>query len=224
MSTTAIEWLRRQRHGGGDEGSVITEDVLADAILELADERAEDAAPGATSTETEVIEHGPDPRCRTCYGTGRCSVRHYSDGGAACWNEEIACPDCGTPPVPGPTAEVKARLDADGTATGKTRIVAHTREGGCFGPGMPLVDLQYEAEDGTRTPLAAKPGPGDWADKMARDYKIGEPETAVTLAALLRIVDSDAVERCATLIDGAKWLSNAASRETAAAIRSKAGR
>ena len=50
-----------------------------------------------------------------------------------------------------PTA--KARLDADGTAKGKTRIVCHPKVGDCFGSGMTLIDPQYETEQGERITL-----------------------------------------------------------------------
>jgi hypothetical protein len=48
----------------------------------------------------------------------------------------------------------KARLDADGTAAPKTRIVGHARHGDVAGPGITKPDA-YEAEDGGRTPLGA---------------------------------------------------------------------
>lgn len=46
-----------------------------------------------------------------------------------------------------------ARLDADRTATGKTRIVHHPSVGERIVSGGPLVRPEYEAEDGTRVPL-----------------------------------------------------------------------
>jgi len=51
----------------------------------------------------------------------------------------------------------KARLDADGTAKPKTRIVSHPKRDHCVGPGMKLRRPEYEAEDGTRTPLDDDP-------------------------------------------------------------------
>ncbi len=53
----------------------------------------------------------------------------------------------------------KARLDADGTAQPKMRIVHHPPEGGCVGPGTPLHGPEYEDESGTRTPLHPIPRP-----------------------------------------------------------------
>ena len=50
-----------------------------------------------------------------------------------------------------PTA--KARLDADGTAKGKTRIVTHHNVDHCFGPGVALNRPEYETEQGERITL-----------------------------------------------------------------------
>lgn len=47
----------------------------------------------------------------------------------------------------------KARLDADRTAKPLTRIVGHPNRDHCVGPMIPPVRPEYEAEDGTRTPL-----------------------------------------------------------------------
>lgn len=46
-----------------------------------------------------------------------------------------------------------ARLDADGTARPKTRIVHHPVAGNCFGPGVPLRDPEWESESGERIKL-----------------------------------------------------------------------
>jgi hypothetical protein len=53
----------------------------------------------------------------------------------------------------------KARLDADGTAQPKTRIVHHPPENGCVGPGTPLHNPEYEDESGVRAPLYPIPRP-----------------------------------------------------------------
>lgn len=50
----------------------------------------------------------------------------------------------------------KARLDADGTAKPKTRIVHHPNRDHCVGPGMKLNRPEFEAEDGTRIPLGSR--------------------------------------------------------------------
>lgn len=50
----------------------------------------------------------------------------------------------------------KARLDADGTAKPKTRIIQHPKEGWCIGPGMALRKPELEnTETGERIPLSA---------------------------------------------------------------------
>lgn len=46
-----------------------------------------------------------------------------------------------------------ARLDAEGTAKGLTRIVTHHPAGACFGPSVALRNPEYEAESGERTTL-----------------------------------------------------------------------
>ena len=52
-----------------------------------------------------------------------------------------------------PLAE-PARLDADGTAQPKTRIISHPNPGHCFGPGMALKDPELEViATGERIPL-----------------------------------------------------------------------
>lgn len=48
---------------------------------------------------------------------------------------------------------VPARLDADGSAKPLTRIVHHPKEGGRIGPGMVLINPEYETEEGERIPL-----------------------------------------------------------------------
>jgi hypothetical protein len=47
----------------------------------------------------------------------------------------------------------KARLDPDGTAKPKTRIVGHPRVGDAIAPWLMPRNPEYEAEDGTRTSL-----------------------------------------------------------------------
>lgn len=47
----------------------------------------------------------------------------------------------------------RARLDPDGTAKGKTRIVNHPKAGWCVGPGIALRNPEYEDQNGNRTPL-----------------------------------------------------------------------
>lgn len=51
-----------------------------------------------------------------------------------------------------PKAEL-ARLDADGQAKPKTRIVNHVKQDWCVGPGTPLHNPEYETETGERIPL-----------------------------------------------------------------------
>jgi hypothetical protein len=51
-----------------------------------------------------------------------------------------------------------ARVDHDRTAKPLTRIVHHPDVSKCFGPGSKLTRPEYEAEDGTRTPLEDLPG------------------------------------------------------------------
>lgn len=46
-----------------------------------------------------------------------------------------------------------ARLDTDRTAKPLTRIVSHPPAHWCVGPGMVLVDPEYEANTGERHPL-----------------------------------------------------------------------
>lgn len=46
-----------------------------------------------------------------------------------------------------------ARLDPEGTAKGKTRIIHHPNRDWCVGPGIALVDPELETEDGSRIPL-----------------------------------------------------------------------
>ncbi len=55
-----------------------------------------------------------------------------------------------------PTVE-RARLDTDGTAKPKTRIIHHPPEMACMGPGTPLHAPEYEDEKGKRTPLMGEP-------------------------------------------------------------------
>ena len=67
--------------------------------------------------------------------------------------------------------EIKTpRLDADGTAKPLTRIVGHPNRDHCVGPGIPPVRPEYEAEDGTRTPLG-RPEP---APRRGRDMTIAD--------------------------------------------------
>ena len=47
----------------------------------------------------------------------------------------------------------KARLDAAGTATPKTRIIGHGKSGHCLGPGNVQADTLENLETGERTPL-----------------------------------------------------------------------
>lgn len=48
----------------------------------------------------------------------------------------------------------KARLDPDGTAEPKTRIVHHPNREHCLGPGTKLSKPEYEDESGKRIPLS----------------------------------------------------------------------
>lgn len=48
-----------------------------------------------------------------------------------------------------------ARLDANRTAQPRTRIVHHPPRNACLGPHMPLVNPEYEDENGSRVPLTA---------------------------------------------------------------------
>ncbi len=52
------------------------------------------------------------------------------------------------------TKQEKARLDVDGTAEPKTRIVHHPNREHCLGPGTKLSKPEYEDESGKRTPLS----------------------------------------------------------------------
>lgn len=54
------------------------------------------------------------------------------------------------------TPKTPARLDADRTAQPLTRIVHHPPHGGCLSPYMPLVNPEYEDENGKRTALTAE--------------------------------------------------------------------
>lgn len=51
----------------------------------------------------------------------------------------------------------KARLDADRTAKGETRIVQHPPKDACLGPGIPIWDPELEDRNGNRTPLVVRP-------------------------------------------------------------------
>lgn len=46
-----------------------------------------------------------------------------------------------------------ARLDAEGTAKPKTRIVNHPKSGWCVGPATVLIAPEYEDENGDRISL-----------------------------------------------------------------------
>lgn len=48
---------------------------------------------------------------------------------------------------------VPARLDPDGTAKPKTRLVGHARRGDCIGPGSVGADAIEDTRTGKRTPL-----------------------------------------------------------------------
>lgn len=81
-----------------------------------------------------------------------------------------------------------ARLDADRTATGKTRIVIHPPEGACIGPGMAMPDPEYEDEEGKRMSLIGVVHPWHEAyEKMLAERdaaldRIAELETALAIA------------------------------------------
>lgn len=92
----------------------------------------------------------------------------------------------------------KARLDADGTAKAKTRIVGHARPGDVVGPGVPARRLEHEAEDGGRTPLdgrrarvvlcGVRGGPGlarEAARSEGRNGQLRAPHHSVSLPGLL---------------------------------------
>ena len=51
---------------------------------------------------------------------------------------------------------MKARLDVDGTAKPRTRIIAHPRVGDVVGPWISSRNLEYEAEDGSRESLSSR--------------------------------------------------------------------
>lgn len=48
---------------------------------------------------------------------------------------------------------VPARLDPDGTAKPRTRLVGHARRGDCIGPGSVVADAIEDTRTGKRTPL-----------------------------------------------------------------------
>lgn len=54
-----------------------------------------------------------------------------------------------------PFGTAPARVDAEGTAKPKSRIVHHPKADDCQGPGMALKNPEYEQEGGTRIPLKA---------------------------------------------------------------------
>ena len=61
----------------------------------------------------------------------------------------------------------RARLDAEGTAQPLTRIVSHPQRDWCLGPGMAMVEPEYEDQHGHRTPLT----PSSPSSPSARDGK-----------------------------------------------------
>lgn len=50
----------------------------------------------------------------------------------------------------------RARLDSEGTAKPLTRLIHHPNRDFCVGPGISLVNPQYENEEGHRTPLTTR--------------------------------------------------------------------
>lgn len=56
-----------------------------------------------------------------------------------------------------PEPVAPARLDAEGTAKPKTRLVGHARAGDCVGPGTVFADAIENVATGERTSLAAEP-------------------------------------------------------------------
>lgn len=84
----------------------------------------------------------------------------------------------------------KARLDPDGTARPKTRLVGHAREGDCAGPGVTRADA-YEAEDGSRTPLAPQ---------LSGDYWNGPSGIEKLVGRRVRVVFRDGVEQAGRVL------------------------
>jgi hypothetical protein len=89
----------------------------------------------------------------------------------------------------------KARLDADGTAKPKTRIVHHPNRDHCVGPGTKLNRPEFEAEDGTRIPLGKNPPSRVRWPRPAEDTSLSE-----LVAQLKRIDDAESS-------DG-QWIGN----------------
>lgn len=79
-----------------------------------------------------------------------------------------------------------ARLDADRTATARSRIVTHARPGDRIGPGAPLRDPQYEDETGARVDPAAEAKPGTAEAEMVHLRRVAAAVAAVKSAAKTR--------------------------------------
>jgi hypothetical protein len=66
---------------------------------------------------------------------------------------------------------VKARLDADGKATPKTRIIKHVKQGDCVGPRTHSDSLEFREGD-QKIPLIAKPVIQENKSRHIQDYQI----------------------------------------------------
>jgi hypothetical protein len=65
----------------------------------------------------------------------------------------------------------KARLDADGKATPKTRIIKHVKQGDCVGPQTHSDSLEFR-EGETKIPLKPKPLVKEDKSRHIQDYTI----------------------------------------------------
>lgn len=70
------------------------------------------------------------------------------------------------------TPKTPARLDADRTAQPLTRIVHHPPHGACIGPHMPLVNPEYEDENGKRTALTGPTGKAPIVLPVGAEYGV----------------------------------------------------
>jgi hypothetical protein len=84
----------------------------------------------------------------------------------------------------------RARLDADRTARPMTRLARFTREGDCVGPGAVRADA-YEAEDGSRTPLAPQLSGSYWNGPVGIEKLVGRS---------VRVVYKDGTEQSGNVL------------------------
>ena len=81
-----------------------------------------------------------------------------------------------------------ARLDADGTAVPKTKIIHHPNPDNCMSPGMPLHNPELQLENGERILLTAKPvyKKDPWVYRHIVVVEVSSPEEAKRLRDSLR--------------------------------------